>query len=124
MRAVWLVANRLLWLLPVIVGLVALTFVISHIIPADPAALAAGENASPAQIAAVRAQLGLDRPLYYQLGHYLLSLCRGDLGTSALTGRPIAQDLAERLPATIELTIAAAALALVFGVPLGVLAAM
>ena len=99
-------------------------FVISHVIPADPVALLAGQSASPEQIAALRRQLGYDRPLYMQLLGYFGDLLRGDFGMSLFTARPVWEDLAGRLPATIELTVAAMIVTVLLGIPLGVLAAV
>ncbi len=107
--------------MPTLVGLLAIVFVLSRVVPIDPAQLAAGDNASPEQIAAVRQQLGFDKPLPVQFGRYLADVAQGRLGTSLFTQQPISGDLAERLPATLELTLAAIILAAVTGIPLGVL---
>ena len=124
MRIVALVVRRLAWFAPTLLGLLAVTFVISRVIPADPVALMAGETATPAQVAALRHQLGFDRPLFVQFVDYVTRLARGDMGTSLYTTRPIADDLATRLPATIELTLVAMALSVVAGIPLGVVSAL
>lgn len=124
MRTLALVVNRLAWLVPTLLGLLAIVFFISHVIPADPAAFLAGENASPETVAAVRAKLGLDRPVYVQFVRYIGAVLQGDLGQSIYTGRPIADDLASRLPATMELAIAAVLIASLVGVPLGVVSAL
>ena len=124
MRLLVLVLHRSLWFVPTLLGLLVVTFAISHVIPADPVALLAGETATPAQVEALRKQLGYDRPLPVQFVGYVSRLVRGDMGTSLYTTRPIAQDLAERLPATIELTLAAMIVSIVVGIPLGVLCAV
>ena len=124
MRTLALITNRLLWLVPTLLGLLAIVFFISHIIPADPAAFAAGENASAETVAAVRAKLGLDQPLHIQFLRYIQSVAQGDMGRSIYTGRPIADDLMSRLPATIELAIFAILVASIVGVPLGVISAL
>ncbi len=124
MRTLALITNRLLWLVPTLLGLLAIVFFISHIIPADPAAFAAGENASAETVAAVRAKLGLDQPLHIQFLRYIQSVAQGDMGRSIYTGRPIADDLMSRLPATIELAIFAILVASIIGVPLGVISAL
>jgi len=124
MRALALVLRRLVWFPPTLLGLLAVTFVISRVIPADPVALVAGETATPAQVAALRRQLGFDRPLPVQFVDYVSRLVRGDLGTSLYTTRPIAADLASRLAATIELTLVAMALSVLVGIPLGVVSAL
>lgn len=110
--------------MPTVAGLVAIVFVVSHIIPSDPAALVAGEAATPEQIAAVRKKLGFDQPMHVQLGAYFWKLMQGDMGNSLFTTRPVWDDLSGRLPATIELTLAAMAVSTLVGVPLGVVAAL
>jgi len=119
-----LLVRRLVWFVPTLLGLLAVTFVISRVIPADPIALVAGETATPAQVDALRKQLGYDRPLPVQFVDYVRRLVVGDMGTSLYTTRPIVNDLAQRLPATIELTLAAMAVSIVVGIPLGVLSAL
>jgi peptide/nickel transport system permease protein len=124
MRITALILIRIAWLAPTLAGLVAVVFFISRIVPSDPAALLAGETASRAHIEMLRQQLGLDRSLPVQLLHYYRQLARGDLGTSLFTTRPVWDDLSARLPATIELTIAAMIAAVALGIPFGVLAAL
>ena len=124
MRLLALALHRLVWFVPTLLGLLVVTFVISRVIPADPVALVAGETATPAQVEALRHQLGFDRPLPAQFLSYLLSLVRGDLGTSLYTTRPIVDDLAARVPATLELTLVAMIVSVVVGIPLGVLSAL
>lgn len=116
--------RRLGWSVLTVAGVVAVTFAISHVVPADPAALAAGERATPEQVAALRAQLGFDKPLIAQLLEYYQRLLAGDLGKSLFTGRPVGADLLSRLPATLELTLAALLLSVGLGVPVGVVAAL
>ena len=123
MRILALIAKRLFWFVPTAAGLIAVVFFISRVIPSDPVALIAGETASRAQIEALRTKLGLDRPLPIQLADYYRQLLKGDLGTSLFTTRPVADDLLARLPATIELTIAAMLIAVLIGIPLGVISA-
>ncbi|HUG37879.1 MAG TPA: ABC transporter permease [Candidatus Limnocylindrales bacterium] len=124
MRLLALVLRRLAWFVPSLLGLLVVTFVISRVVPADPIALVAGETATPAQVDALRRQLGYDRPLPVQFASYVGRLVRGDMGTSLYTTRPIADDLARRLPATIELTLAAMVVSVAVGIPLGVLSAV
>jgi peptide/nickel transport system permease protein len=124
MKYLVLVLNRCLWFVPTVLGLMVLTFTISHIIPADPIAAAAGENATPEQIVALRAKFGLDQPVPVQLYRYVRSVLEGDFGISLYTQRPIIEDIETRLPATLELTFVAVLLATVIGVPLGVLSAI
>ena len=116
--------NRLIWLPPTVLGLLAFVFVLSRVVPIDPAVLVAGENASAAQVEEVRQRFGFDESLPLQFIHYLRDIARGDLGTSLYTQQPIADDLFGRLPATLELTMAAVLLAAVIGIPLGVLSGL
>jgi len=116
--------RRLLLVVPVLFGLVTLTFVLTRMVPSDPAAALAGDQATPEQIAELRHAFGFDRPLPEQFVAYLVQLARGDLGSSVFTRRPVIDDLAERLPATLELTFFALLLSVGFGIPLGVLAAL
>jgi ABC-type dipeptide/oligopeptide/nickel transport system permease component len=124
MRLLALLLRRLIWFVPTLLGLLAVTFVISRVIPADPVALVAGETATPAQVEALRRQLGFDRPLPVQFADYVVRLARGDMGTSIFTRRPIVEDLAHRLPATIELTLVAMIVSVLVGIPLGVVSAV
>jgi ABC-type dipeptide/oligopeptide/nickel transport system permease component len=124
MRALALTVNRLIWLVPTLLGLLVITFTISHIIPADPIAFIAGDNATADQIAALKAKFGVDKPLHVQLWNYILGVLQGDFGLSLYTQRPIADDLLARLPATLELAFVAILLSAVVGIPLGVLAAV
>jgi len=116
--------RRVLLVLPVLFGLLVLTFVLVRIVPNDPSASLAGQNATPQQIAEIRTKYGFDRPLIVQFGVYLKQVVQGDFGTSIQSGRPVARDIWQRLPATIELTFAALGLGVGLGVPLGVLAAV
>ena len=124
MRTLVLIINRLLWFVPTLVGLMIITFTISHIIPADPVAFFAVENATNEQIEELRARYGFDKPLHIQLINYLIGVTQGDLGVSIYTQRPISEDLLSRLPATMELPFMAVLLSTVVGIPLGVVAAV
>jgi peptide/nickel transport system permease protein len=116
--------RRILLVVPALFGLLILTFVLVRIVPSDPSAALAGENATAEQIETIRTQYGFDRPLYEQFLIYLGQVLRGDLGSSVYSNRPVAGDIAQRLPATLELTLAALLLAAGIGIPLGVLAAV
>ena len=124
MRTLVLILGRLVWLVPTLVGLLAIVFTVSHIIPADPAATLAGENATRAQIEAIRKQYGFDQPLPVQFVRYVRNVATGDLGISLYTQRPISEDLLTRVPATLELAIVTIMIAALLGVPLGVIAAV
>ena len=118
------ILRRLALALPALFGLVVLTFVLSRVIPGDPAATLAGDAATPAQLADIRARYGLDRPLLEQAVVHMRQVLSGDLGNSIFSGRPVSEDILQRLPATLELTFVALILATVLGVPLGLLAAL
>jgi len=116
-------AQRLLLLIPVLFVISVLVFSLMHLIPGDPAQAILGfENTDPAQLAAVRRDLGLDRPVYVQYARWLGRLLTGNLGTSVRTGRPITTLVAEALPFTIELAVYSIALAVLIGIPVGTLA--
>ena len=116
--------SRLLAAAVVVLGVICLVFLLIHLVPGDPVDVMLGESAHPADRASLRISLGLDQPLAVQLYQYLERLAHLDLGTSLHTRRPIAGILAERLPATLELALAALVLALVIALPLGVMAAI
>ena len=122
-RSVRIGGRRVLGALPSLAGVVVATFLLSHALPGDPAALFAGPAANAASVAEVRARLGLDASLPAQFWHYCVALAHGDLGHSLTTGQPVLTDLLQRLPASLELTFAALAFALMVALPLGVLAA-
>jgi peptide/nickel transport system permease protein len=117
-------ARRILLLIPVMVGLTILVFAITHVLPGDPARLAAGPNASPAEIRQITQEFGLDRSLPAQYWTYVTGLLHGDWGMSIYSRRPVLQDLEDYLPATLELVLAAMLLAVGLGIPLGMLAAV
>ena len=117
-------ARRLLLTVPVLLGVATLVFALIHFIPGDPARAILGDVASETDIAQLRQQLGLDRPLAVQYVSFLGGLARADLGTSLRTGTPVAGQILERLPATFELAFAAIAVALAAAIPLGIAAAV
>lgn len=118
------ILRRLLLLIPVLIGLTVIMFAIARLLPGDPVALAAGPNATPAEVQALAEEFGLDQPVWVQYGRYVAGLVQGDLGTALSTRRPVAQDIAAYLPATLELVIAAMLFAVVVGIPLGLLTAV
>lgn len=93
-------------------------------IPGDPAQLLLGQQATEDQVAQVRENMGLDKPIFVQYGLFLVDAARGDLGDSIVTGRPVTTELAERFPATLELTAFAMLVAVLVGVPVGVISAV
>lgn len=119
------VGLRLLSAIPTLFGVVVVTFLLTRVLPGDPAVFFASNPAmSAADIAAVRETLGLDQPLYQQFLIYLGNLVQGDLGRSIATGQPVAAEFARRLPASAELTCLAFLLAVSVAVPLGLAAAL
>jgi len=117
-------ARRALLLLFVVWGVSLVTFVLARLVPSDPARLIAGPRAGPEAVAVVRHDYGLDRPLAEQYLHYIGGLLTGDLGRSFSSKRPVADDLRAFLPATVELTMASLLIAVLLGIPIGVLAAV
>ena len=118
------IRQRLLLLFLVVLGVSAVTFAISHVIPGDPAQLMAGDRASKETVEAIRRTLGLDQPLWVQYGTYLSHLVQGDLGMSIRTQRPVAEDILLFFPATLELALISLILAVLVGVPLGIASAV
>jgi len=116
-------ANRLGWGVLVLLLVAILTFFLSRVVPADPAAFLAGQNASNDTVARIRAEYGLDRPLAEQFATYLAGLARGDFGLSIRTHRRVSEDLAQFLPATLELLIISFLVYLVLSFYLAVAAA-
>lgn len=117
------ILRRVMVMIPTLIGLSILTFVISHVVPADPAKLAAGPRATPEMVAEIRQEYGLDDPLYEQYASYVTGLVQGDWGKSIISRRPVLEDLQIFFPATLELVLASMIIAIVIGVPLGVIAA-
>lgn len=118
------VMKRVLMVIPILFGVTLITFAITNILPGDPALVKAGQYADPVAIAAMRKQMGLDKPVPIQYLMYLNGILHGDFGRSWTTGQPVLLDLKQRLPATLELTIAAMVIAIFIGVPLGVVSAV
>jgi ABC-type dipeptide/oligopeptide/nickel transport system permease component len=116
-------ARRLVGTVVVFAGLVVVAFLITDILPGDPARLAAGRNATAAQVAAVRRQLGLDRPLPARFWDYVERICHGDLGQSVFTHRSVLSDIGQVLPSSAELVVAAMIINVAVALPLGVAAA-
>lgn len=116
--------RRILLGILVIIGVVALIFVISRLLPANPARAWAGVKASKEQVQALREEYHLDDPIHIQFFHYIDDLVHGNLGVSPVTHRPVSKDLQKYIPATVELVIVAMLVALSIGVPLGVLSAV
>ena len=119
------ILKRLLWLIPVILGVTILIFTIMYMVPGDPALIIAQPGATEAEVNAIREEFGLDDPYITQLGRYMYNLFfRFDFGTSYLTGRSVMQELMTRLPRTLLVGFASMILAVGIGIPLGVIAAV
>jgi ABC-type dipeptide/oligopeptide/nickel transport system permease component len=118
------VVQRVLLAVPVLLGVATLVFSLIHLVPGDPATAMLGDGASPKDIAELRTSLGLDRPLAEQYVTFLRHAVTGDLGVSFRTGQPVTAMIAERVPATAELAIAAMLVAVAIAIPLGVVAAV
>jgi len=120
------IIRRLLLLIPMLIGVTLLTFVVSHFVPANPLVVIVGEKSldKPDIVNAAIEKWGLNKSLPEQYLIYLANLARGDLGISFKTKRPVTQDLKDYLPATVELSIASMLFALIFGLPLGIIAAI
>src|ERR1044071_2241733 len=112
--------RRLVGFMAVMVGISIITFALSHVVPADPAIVALGDHATDAQIEAFREKYGLNKPVSEQYWIYVTGLLRGDLGISLRTRRPVAADLRDFFPATLELSLTALILSILIGIPAGV----
>jgi ABC-type dipeptide/oligopeptide/nickel transport system permease component len=110
--------------LPTLFGVVVASFVLTRLLPGDPAVYFAGAAPTPEAIADIRKAMLLDRPLWEQFISYVINLLHGDLGRSLTTGQPVIQDLAARMPATLELTGLSLVIALSVSIPLGILGAL
>lgn len=111
-------------LLPVLAIVLVMVFSLVRLIPGDPAVTLLGPGATDSQIAALRAQMNLDAPLWYQLTSYVGGVLQGDLGVSLKSGKPVADEILQRLPATLEISVIAVIVAVIVGTPLGVLSAV
>jgi peptide/nickel transport system permease protein len=120
----WYLVKRVLLVVPTLFGVTVITFALTYILPGNPALVKAGPLATPQHIAEMERQMGLDQPVVVQYWRYVSGVLRGDLGESATTGRPVLQDLLQRVPATLELTLASLLVAIAAGIPLGVVAAV
>jgi peptide/nickel transport system permease protein len=118
------VAQRAGALVLLAIGIVVVSFVLTHLVPGNPALANLGQNPTPSEIRTFNQQNGLDKPLPVQLGIYFVHLLHGNLGTDEQTGEPVAKELGSAIPATAELSIVAIVISLVFGVGFGLLAAL
>src|SRR5271163_907625 len=119
-----LIAGRSIAAVPNLIGVIIITFILTHLLPGDPAAYFAGPSATAASVEETRHRLGLDHNIFEQFAIYVGGLAHGDLGQSLLSGQSVISDLVQRLPASFELTLGALILALAIGIPLGMRAAL
>ena len=124
MSLLFFVVRRLALLVPTLIGVSVIGFLLTNLLPGNPALVKAGPMATPQYVAEMKHRMGLDQPLYVQYAHYVTGLVHGDLGESSSTGRPVLTDFIQRLPATLELTVASLVFAVLLGVPMGVFCAM
>ncbi len=118
------ILSRLLTMMPVVFGVLLLTFLLVHLVPGDPVEVMLGDSATSADRAALRSNLGLDKPLYQQFSSYLTQLSHADFGRSIHTQTPIVELIKTRYPATLKLAFVALIIGLLIGVPLGIYAAL
>jgi peptide/nickel transport system permease protein len=118
-----LIGRRLLFLLPVLFGILVVVFVTMRIVPGDPARLVAGPDAGPQELAAIRHEFGLDQPLHVQFERYLLDVFRGEFGRSLKTQRPVLDEIGPRLWNTALLAVLSTLFAVTFGLLAGIVAA-
>ncbi|MET4329173.1 peptide/nickel transport system permease protein [Bradyrhizobium sp. i1.15.2] len=118
------VMRRFALALPTLFGVSVICFTLTYLLPGNPAMVKAGPFATPEHLAVMEHQMGLDRAFPEQYYRYVSGIFKGDLGESASTGRPVSQDFLQRLPATLELNLASLLIAIVIGLPLGVLSAV
>ena len=118
------ILRRLALMMFVLFGIIVITFIVSHVIPADPIGAILGPQAPPELVEKVRREWGFDKPLPEQFVDYMVNLLQGNLGKSIRTNKPVAEDLMKFFPATIELATAAMIVAIVIGIPLGIISAV
>lgn len=118
------IVRRIWQLVPILFGVSVVIFLFVRAIPGDPAIVLAGPDATPQDIAILRSRMGLDRPLPVQYAYFLRNLLHGDLGTSLRSGAPVTQEIAAHIGPTVELALAATAIAAVIGLTAGVLSAV
>jgi ABC-type dipeptide/oligopeptide/nickel transport system permease component len=123
-KLLWYLCRRIIYLTLQVLGVVTLTFFLVHLIPGDPAIKLAGQGATPQTVHQIQHNLGLDKPLPQQYAIYVGNVVHGDLGNSIITNQPVARDLRDRLPATLELVTVSMFFVVIIGIPLGVITAL
>ena len=119
----WYIVKRLAMLVPVMLGVSIIAFSLIHLAPGDPARTMLGERATQEQLNEIREKYGLDKPIYVQYGIWLNGVLHGDLGRSITTHEEVAKEIGDRLPNTMELSIAAMIFAIIVGVFAGIISA-
>jgi peptide/nickel transport system permease protein len=119
------IMKRILWMVPVVIGVICIVFILSVITPGDPVSTLIGSDATPEAYAAMRAQLGLDKPVYVQFANYIIKIVtKGDLGKSYATNQPVMTEILDRFPVTLKLTLASVIVSLILSIPLGLISAV
>src|SRR6202522_1799250 len=118
------ILRRFVTVIPTLIGVIIVTFLLTRVLPGDPAVYFAGPAATPESIADIRKSLGLDQPLPVQFLRYVDDLAHGNLGNSLATGQPVVTEIVSRLPASAELTLFGLIVSVLIAIPLGILAAV
>jgi peptide/nickel transport system permease protein len=118
------IGHRLLTIVPLLLLVMLAVFLLLELTPGDAATTIAGENASPERVAEIRAQLGLDQPLWYRFSEFVLGMVQGDFGTSPITGQGVLDALVQRLPISLSLLVLAVFFSIVIGCVAGTVAAL
>ena len=118
------ILRRFVTVIPTLIGVIIVTFLLTRVLPGDPAVYFAGPAATPESIADIRKSLGLDQPLPVQFLRYVDDLAHGNLGNSLATGQPVVTEIVSRLPASAELTLFGLIISILIAIPLGILAAV
>src|SRR5512139_2738301 len=116
--------RRMILVLPTLWAVVTFVFFLIRIVPGGPAVAALGSYATAESVRELEKQMGLDKPILVQYGNFLKDLCRGDLGKSMITKRPVSSEIAKALPYTIDLTMAGMLIGIILGVPIGIMTAL
>lgn len=118
------ILRRLLFMIPVLLGIIVIVFTLMYITPGDPALSMLGDNASPEAIEALHEELGLNDPYLVQLGRYIKNVVQGDFGNSYKTGRPVLQEILDRYPTTLKLALSSVFLGILIGSIAGIVSAV
>lgn len=115
--------KRILMMIPVVIGVSLMVFMVLKMTPGDPARVVAGSEADEATVAQIRTQLGLDKPVLQQYVDYMIGIAHGDMGSSYTTGKPVISEIFSRMPTTFILAFAGVLVAVLIGIPLGIISA-